>query len=963
MPKPEMSKPEMSKPAGHRSPLLHIFAFTSLAAAQPLLDIIARNPELLVARQAELADLLLLLGVICILLPLICYTPLLIMRYLAPALEDATATLVLSLLLMVLVLLVLKNTVTSSDTMFFLIALGVAGLFALLYSRHSLVRMYCSYLSPVIALVPAIFLLNNNVSSIVFGNTQTIVSDGVADSTPVVMLVLDELPLISLLNEELEIDRERFPNFAALATDSHWFRNARTVSAVTTHATPALLSGVYRPNALPILNDYPQNLFSLLRDSHELHVSETVTNLCPPRLCGQRSVTSGGPVFSDFPRDLAVVYLHLLTPPELSKRLPVVSQGWSNFAGPALAGGNNESVVELDWSEYAEFRTESYQAFLASITNTDTAALHFHHALFPHMPWEYLPSGKLYALGVNSVPGLNPVTDLWGDDSYLVNQGYQRHLLQLAYVDSLLGELLNTMKRKALYDEALLVVVSDHGANFRPGFERRDRQDELVQLDVEAIPLFIKLPGQQRGEVQTTPATTLDVLPTVAAALNRSLVMEAEGRDLFNTSSTIGEVKALSRSNSTLQQKLALFGSGDIDAIYRFGPLPGFLGVPINSLDTIVDSDLRFAVDQQSLLAAVNPAAPFLPARLSGRIFGAPPAGDAMDLLLALNGTVVASFTSYPVATEQAFSVLLPETAFVAGNNEVAIYRVTDRDDGNIAVEQLRNDATSSFSYTVPGNSDTIVDQLGKRIRIDQASMDGVLDRIRLDNGYLQLRGWAIDTLQNARIDYLLLDIDGELGYAGRPFIAREDIVTIRDNPALLYSGFELNIPVETFYDALSTGIRLIAVRGERASSISAFHYTGGINAQYRLESDSIIGPNGTGIEIIPQGNGHIDEAVEDSGLIRIRGWAGNASGDGMADFFLLRAGDNLIHLRSMGLARPDVVTALQQPALSHSGFSLVFPTALIDTVAADTISLYAVSGDQASAVGTASPLGSLLNL
>lgn len=82
-----------------------------------------------------------------------------------------------------------------------------------------------------------------------------------------------------------------------------------------------------------------------------------------------------------------------------------------------------------------------------------------------------------------------------------------------------------------------------------------------------------------------------------------------------------------------------------------------------------------------------------------------------------------------------------------------------------------------------------------------------------------------------------------------------------------------------------------------------------------------------------------------------------------MADFFLLRAGDSLIHLRSMGLARPDVVTALQQPALSHSGFSLVFPTALIDTVAADTISLYAVSGDKASAVGTASPLGSLLNL
>ena len=59
----------------------------------------------------------------------------------------------------------------------------------------------------------------------------------------IVMLVLDELPIASLVDGNDRIQRGRFPNFAALADTSHWFRNATTVAVSTTYSIPTLLWG------------------------------------------------------------------------------------------------------------------------------------------------------------------------------------------------------------------------------------------------------------------------------------------------------------------------------------------------------------------------------------------------------------------------------------------------------------------------------------------------------------------------------------------------------------------------------------------------------------------------------------------------------------------------------------------------------------------------------------------------
>ncbi len=69
----------------------------------------------------------------------------------------------------------------------------------------------------------------------------------VGEPAPVVMIVFDEFPVASLLDGEGNIQAEHFPNFARLAADGTWFRNAVGVHQQTEKAIPTILTGVSAP--------------------------------------------------------------------------------------------------------------------------------------------------------------------------------------------------------------------------------------------------------------------------------------------------------------------------------------------------------------------------------------------------------------------------------------------------------------------------------------------------------------------------------------------------------------------------------------------------------------------------------------------------------------------------------------------------------------------------------------------
>ena len=102
---------------------------------------------------------------------------------------------------------------------------------------------------------------------------------------PIYILVLDELPWASLLDESGRIDAVRYPSFARLGATSHVFSDATTVAFTTEQAVPALLTGTLQTQPAPVFSMYPDNLFTLLGGVYDVSSSDPLVDLCPPSVC------------------------------------------------------------------------------------------------------------------------------------------------------------------------------------------------------------------------------------------------------------------------------------------------------------------------------------------------------------------------------------------------------------------------------------------------------------------------------------------------------------------------------------------------------------------------------------------------------------------------------------------------------------------------------------------------------
>ena len=251
-----------------------------------MLDVLGRSPETFVFRRVDGVDLVVFAFVVAL-------APALVAVGGGPARAACSGIRVrrivhlteLALLLGVAVLVGLK----SADALFgraaLLVAVLAAGLGATAYLRFRGVRLFLSYLSVLPLLALGAFLFASPASGLVSGPEYEIVEDP-GTTTPLVMLVVDEFPTAALLDGDGVVDARRFPNFARLGEDARWYRNYSTVNNFTIHAVPALLSAE-APEAedVPLLDDHPRNLFTLLGGTYELNVSEAITRLCPTELC------------------------------------------------------------------------------------------------------------------------------------------------------------------------------------------------------------------------------------------------------------------------------------------------------------------------------------------------------------------------------------------------------------------------------------------------------------------------------------------------------------------------------------------------------------------------------------------------------------------------------------------------------------------------------------------------------
>lgn len=824
---------------------LHIFVLTGFAVAQPLFDLLARNPPFLVAHRARALDL------IALILALVFVAPsLLVIVESAAALGGrAVRRVVHAVLVATLVALIALPPLKRLDSipgLLLLIGAGLVGaLVALAYYRWRAVRTFLSVLSPALVLFPALFLLAIPIRKIAFpGPAVTGAFPPVEAQTSVIIVVFDELPVTALLDEARRIDAERYPNFAELARRAHWFRNATTVADHTHVALPALLTGNYPPQRkLPSATDYPDNLFTWLALSHQLNVYESITGLCPERRCG---IPSEGfrPRFTRLSIDLAIVYGHVVLPVELTEELPDISHQWRDFAGgdvqapPALGaktrfGAGILGLVKAAVGELNKDRAEVFRDFIGQFEKSRRPSLHFLHILLPHSPWVYLPSGKKYDQGWTRTRGLTG--EWWGKDRQAVEEGFQRFLLQVGFADQLLGELIDRLESEDLFEDALLIIAADHGVSFREGDSRRYVTRSNFP-DVMTIPLLIKLPGQDAGSISDRNAEIIDVLPTIADVLGSEVPWPVDGSSLVDPLSVERPEKRIFGKQTAerelvfeptmvakwaaLERQHGLFGSGAWKRLFESGQHRELIGVSVDALDTTRDEDLQVVIDQQHLFARVDPQGSFVPALVTGRINGLGRYGTA-SVGVAVNGTIQAVGRQFVgKADEDRFAVMVPETSFRAGRNRVEILIVPDGPERIVLSRQV---IPSKESYSIARESSgnlVITSAAGHRFPVVDGALKAYLDQAKMEAGGLQFSGWAAGRGMRRPADRVVLFVNGVFGHTSSCDSERPDLVRKLKRPELNLAGFRFVVS-----DSLVAGkdrpvVRLYAIADGVASEV-----------------------------------------------------------------------------------------------------------------------------------------------
>ena len=379
-----------------------------------------------------------------------------------------------------------------------------------------------------------------------------------------------------------------------------------------------------------------------------------------------------------------------------------MTQNWRDFVS------NDDWRARLARGQNSD-RPESAATFIDQIEaepNSARPAFHFLHVLLPHEPWVYLPTGQRFSAG-GAVSGFGDAYGQWVDDRAAIAFDYQRHLLQVGLVDTLLGRLVARLRDVGLYEEALIVVTSDHGASFRPGANFR-RPSQATFADVAAVPLFVKRPRQREGQVVAGNVWLLDVPVMVAAELGVRLPWETDGVNAFDAVPPARTDKWLFYDDGDDGQNTfvgpADLSAGLLEAVgWKHQILPTadpFEQPQLGRADELVGQSLeRFsirpgggevAIHTIAALGNVNLDASFIPSRIAGS--AVVEGSETPTLAIVVNGVVAATTVPYtfPVAGRRnLWEVIVDPELFVPGANAVDVFEIREAQDEPVVLYRL----------------------------------------------------------------------------------------------------------------------------------------------------------------------------------------------------------------------------------------------------------------------------------
>jgi hypothetical protein len=262
---------------------------------------------------------------------------------------------------------------------------------------------------------------------------------------------------------------------------------------------------------------------------------------------------------------------------------------------------------------------------------------------------------------------------VYPDNDDWARELYQRYLMQLIYTDVQLSRSIESLKSAGVWDDAIVVIVGDHGISFEPGVSHRAHDFEGFESteDIFRVPLFVKLPGQTNGMIDRCAASNLDVVPTIAEVVGIEPGWTWDGIPLQQcpTQSTERIITALSNpwgmssTRAFLEDDLMArvdrysewvdpaLGVGAYARVGRSGVLVGTVPEPQLTSDLIE----RWSVNESDLFSMIVPGSPEgsqVPAQITGSVVLSRPSPEGLEILVTANGTAVASITELGAMSE-----------------------------------------------------------------------------------------------------------------------------------------------------------------------------------------------------------------------------------------------------------------------------------------------------------------------
>jgi arylsulfatase A-like enzyme len=677
--------------------VLELLAATGFAITQPVLSVFGRSADVFINRDATPTEIVVFALVVSLVPTAVLWLTELITGTVNRRAREWLHVGFLGGLAALVGLQLLKKGLSLEGVVVVVGGIAFGVLFAWLYVKVEVARLWLEVASFAPLLFVVLFLASSSVTSLVFPSDVQAAQLGSPGKAPsVVMITFDEWPTASIVGADGQIDAQQFPNLARLAGDATWYRNETSVTTSTWYAVPTILTGRYpKDGEIPEATSHPESLFTFLGGTYRLSASETVTRLCPHTLCDESPAAPGTTGLRPLLREAASTYRRMVAPNRASNDVTAGFEERETQTAVNEAKRATNDHGNLDLGAATANRPERFAQFLDSMHADEKPTLHFLHILLPHVAYRYLPDGQQYVFPEHEF-GKND--DDWTSQEWPPALSHERMLLQTAYVDRLVGELLDRLERTGLYDRSVVVITADHGVAFTPGEPVRGLSEtpvpESLYPQLLWAPLIVKASGQTEGEVSDANVMTVDIMPTIAELTGFKIPWKVDGvpagtRPTSDTEKVFMKATVnpfgvglgpQERFDGTpgLQAMLA----GNVDAItqpgdpklqlYRVGSEGALVGRKVSDLTAGSRSSVSAQMDQLDAFSHVDTGSGTVPALVWGSADG--PA----TVVVSVNGTVAGvSPTFSDEGITNRFAAMVPDALMRDGANRVELFALT----------------------------------------------------------------------------------------------------------------------------------------------------------------------------------------------------------------------------------------------------------------------------------------------